>query len=360
MVIKNLPTFLEKKLASKSLFRMKHMIVDIKIFEKKYNSSANKEIVEMLIRYVKHACPFSASVPMRVYYDEIDKCLDQYDGQQAYQLIKEMMSKDKALPNAELQYRLAHACYILSNFCHSDRDKCYRLLEEAYASCKSAYESKVKSDEILKWCAVITGVLAELQDLSDFDRITYLREFKKFLDEALTGKPDASVYHMNGRFRYRVRHSPFHSLAKNLFLCEFNMATLSEDEKKSVLAAFGTVPICTIDEALENFHKAEEFDSENIDNLIYLGKCYIAKGNESKAQKYLVSILKMQPADEVDEILIAEARELMTNIKEYNTESFHSDSTKSPGQANETKSSTDSTSSYSEEESDVTDQLDDR
>lgn len=34
--------------------------------------------------------------------------------------------------NAELEYRLAHACYILSNFCLSEEEKRYRLLEEGY------------------------------------------------------------------------------------------------------------------------------------------------------------------------------------------------------------------------------------
>ncbi|VDO25151.1 unnamed protein product [Onchocerca flexuosa] len=62
-------------------------------------------------------------------YDAIDEYLDQYDGQHAYDLIKEMISDDEA-PNAELAYRFAHACYILSNSRLSKEGERYRLLKE--------------------------------------------------------------------------------------------------------------------------------------------------------------------------------------------------------------------------------------
>ncbi|CAG9534208.1 unnamed protein product [Cercopithifilaria johnstoni] len=249
-----------------------------------------------------------------------------------------MKSEDKR-ENAELEYRLAHACYILSNFCLSKENERYHLLEEAYLSCKSAYIPESKNAEILKWSAIITGTLAELNDLSDFERMTYVREFKKFLDEALTGPPDSSVYHMHGRFCYR-------------------MATLSEKEKEFIIAAFDSLPICTIDEALNNFHKAEKLTSGHIDNLIHLGKCYIAKGNYSEAQKYLEPILKITPTDEIDQALIAEAHELLADIEESDIQNENQKNEENENldevNTDETEIST-ATNGHSEEEPDVID-----
>uniref|UniRef100_A0A0R3RXU9 Cyclin N-terminal domain-containing protein n=1 Tax=Elaeophora elaphi TaxID=1147741 RepID=A0A0R3RXU9_9BILA len=151
-------------------------------------------------------------------YDEIDECLRQCDGPRAYQLIKELQDKGRT-SNGELEYRLAQACYILSNFCLSDKNERYLLLEEAYLSCKSARKREVTNDEVSKWSAIVTGALIELDDLTDSEQVFYVKEFKEYLDEALAGPPDPSVYHMNGRFCYRVRH--IHSfLDWKVHLCE--------------------------------------------------------------------------------------------------------------------------------------------
>uniref|UniRef100_A0A044U5D6 Uncharacterized protein n=1 Tax=Onchocerca volvulus TaxID=6282 RepID=A0A044U5D6_ONCVO len=120
-----------------------------------------------------------------------------------------MISDDEA-PNAELACRLAHACYILSNFRLSKENERYRLLEEAYQLCKMTYKPESKNAELLKWSAIIIGILAELESLNHTERVVYMKEFKEFLDKALACTPDASVYHMNGRFCYRVRHSFLH------------------------------------------------------------------------------------------------------------------------------------------------------
>ncbi|CAG9530167.1 unnamed protein product [Cercopithifilaria johnstoni] len=202
-------------------------------------------------------------------------------------------------------------------------------------TCKSAYRTGSKNAEVLKWSAIITGTLAEIKDISDFERVAYVRDFKKFLEEALTIKPDSSVYHMNGRFCYR-------------------MATLSEEEKKNVMIAFEELPTCTIDDALHNFHKAEEMNSGHIDNLMYLGKCYIAKGDESKAQKYLLPVLEITPTDEMDEALIAEARELLAGIKEYVQSQNEENGKESSDQTDmeETEDGIDSTSGYSKNATD--------
>ncbi|EFO18283.1 hypothetical protein LOAG_10212 [Loa loa] len=125
------------------------------------------------------------------------------------------------------------------------------------------------------------------------------------------------------------------------------MTTLSEEEKEHVMAAFGSLPTSTIDEALDNFHKAEELNPGHIDNLIYLGKCYTAKGNYSEAQKYLMLVLEITPIDEMDEAQMAEAQELLVDIKNRKG--------KSNGKTDEvdtdlekTENSIESASSYSE------------
>ncbi|VDK89296.1 unnamed protein product [Litomosoides sigmodontis] len=243
-------------------------------------------------------------------YNEIDECLNEYDGRQAYQLIKEIKTKEKE-GSVELEYRLAHACYILSNFCLSKENERYQLLYEAYLSCKWAWKLEPRNAEVLKWSAIISGTLAELKNLSDSERVTYVREFKKFLDEALTTPPDSSIYHMNGRFCYRI-------------------ATLSEKEKECVAIAFDSLPLCTIDDALDNFHKAEELSSGHVDNHLYLSKCYIAKGNYTEAQKYLMHIIKIVPSDQADEAMIAEAQELLADIEKIQDENERNENSHEP------------------------------
>ncbi|KAM3717977.1 Regulator of microtubule dynamics protein [Dirofilaria immitis] len=267
-------------------------------------------------------------------YDAIDEYLDQYDGQHAYDLIKKMISENEMM-NVEIAYRHAHACYILSNFCLSNEDERYRLLEEAYHSCKMACKLKSNNAEILKWSAIITGILAELKSLNHDERVVYMKEFKEFLNEALIYTSDSSVYHMNGRFCYR-------------------MATLTEEEKKYAIDAFGSLPTLTIDEALSNFHKAEELNPGHIDNLMYLAKCYIAKGNDSEARKYLVSVLEIEPVDEMDEAQIAETQQLLTDITKYSVQNKNTgNSDDGDTDLEETENSTDLTSSDSEEESNI-------
>uniref|UniRef100_A0A915PTE7 Uncharacterized protein n=1 Tax=Setaria digitata TaxID=48799 RepID=A0A915PTE7_9BILA len=292
-------------------------------------------------------------------YGAVDKYLEEYDGQQAYELVKKMIS-EKEETNVGLECRLAHACYILSNFCLSkEDDRCHLLEEEkpksvdyfthialdhyysAYAACKIAYETEPKNTEVLKWSAIITGTLAELSSLSSVERVAYAQEFKKFLDQALVCSPDSSVYHMKGRFCYR-------------------MATLSEEEKQDVLNAFGSVPPHTVDEALYNLQKAEELNPGHIDNLIYLAKCYIAKGDEAEAQKHLVMVLELTPADEIDKAQIAEAQLLLTNItendaEEQNKKGHLENLAETETNSDDTENTTGLTSSSSGEELNTTD-----
>ncbi|VDO25155.1 unnamed protein product [Onchocerca flexuosa] len=98
------------------------------------------------------------------------------------------------------------------------------------------------------------------------------------------------------------------------------MATLSEEEKEYALEAFGSLPTSTIDEALGNFHKAEELNPGHIDNLLPLAKCYIAKGNNLEAQKHLVSVLEITPIDEMGKAQIAETQQLLTAITKFSVQ----------------------------------------
>uniref|UniRef100_A0A8C3IKA8 Regulator of microtubule dynamics protein 2 n=1 Tax=Chrysemys picta bellii TaxID=8478 RepID=A0A8C3IKA8_CHRPI len=69
--------------------------------------------------------------------------------------------------------------------------------------------------------------------------------------------------------------------------CLFKVAQLSWIEKKVAATLFGTPPTSTVQEALQNFLKAEEMHpGYSKYNYVYLAKCYKDLGQRSNAMKY--------------------------------------------------------------------------
>uniref|UniRef100_A0A914ZVZ8 Regulator of microtubule dynamics protein 1 n=2 Tax=Parascaris univalens TaxID=6257 RepID=A0A914ZVZ8_PARUN len=222
-------------------------------------------------------------------FAEIDKYLNEYDGENAYKIAKKLIVKTET-EYAGLCHRLAHACYILSNYCRRNEERRKTLLIEAHDACKKAYKIEPKDANVLKWCSIITGSLAEIS--GNREKIELGHEFKMYLDKAAEVAPDSAIYHMRGRFFYEV-------------------ANLSWLERTAATALFGTPPTATIDESLADLLKAEELNPGELDNLLFIAKCYLAKGEHSKARTYLFKMKATRAIDRADEAMLDEADNLL-------------------------------------------------
>ncbi|NWT64702.1 RMD2 protein, partial [Prunella himalayana] len=122
--------------------------------------------------------------------------------------------------------------------------------------------------------AIMCGYMSQFESVQNKIRNGYL--FKEHLDKAIELKPqDPFLYYLNGRWCYSV-------------------AQLSWLEKKVAAALFGAPPTSTVEEALQNFLKAEEMHpGYSKCNYVYLAKCYKDLGQKNNALKCCDSALSI-------------------------------------------------------------------
>ncbi|CAD5230736.1 unnamed protein product [Bursaphelenchus xylophilus] len=220
---------------------------------------------------------------------EVDKFLDEYDGESAYKSLQKQPAPDKA----EYQYRLAHACYIRANQEDVD-EKRIELLREAREHALKAVEIDPENGEVWKWAATVTGVLAE--HLSLKEKVSLGKEFKTYLDKAIEKLPDEiTLLHMRGRFIFQI-------------------ANLSMIERAFVAMFYESLPEASYEMALEDLLKMEEISPGDLDNQLYIGKVYHAMGNTEKAKEWLNLLCDAVPVDAMDQEHISEAVDIMEKI----------------------------------------------
>ncbi|NXV31573.1 RMD2 protein, partial [Rissa tridactyla] len=134
--------------------------------------------------------------------------------------------------------------------------------------------SNLQSNKWERLFAIMCGYMSQFESVQNKIRNGYL--FKEHLDKAIELKPqDPFLYYLNGRWCYSV-------------------AQLSWIEKKVAAALFGTPPTSTVEEALQNFLKAEEMHpGYSKYNYVYLAKCYKDLGQKNNALKYCDSALSI-------------------------------------------------------------------
>uniref|UniRef100_G1Q7X1 Regulator of microtubule dynamics protein 2 n=1 Tax=Myotis lucifugus TaxID=59463 RepID=G1Q7X1_MYOLU len=117
------------------------------------------------------------------------------------------------------------------------------------------------------WYAVLCGYVSEFEGLQN--KVNYGYCFKEHLDKAIELLPaEPLLYYLNGRYCYAV-------------------SKLSWIEKKMAATLFGKIPTSTIQEALQNFLKAEELHPGfSKSNYMYLSKCYRDLKQTENAMKF--------------------------------------------------------------------------
>ncbi|NXN54066.1 RMD2 protein, partial [Rynchops niger] len=144
--------------------------------------------------------------------------------------------------------------------------------------------------------AIMCGYMSQFESVQNKIRNGYL--FKEHLDKAIELKPqDPFLYYLNGRWCYSV-------------------AQLSWIEKKVAAALFGTPPTSTVEEALQNFLKAEEMHpGYSKYNYVYLAKCYKDLGQKNNALKYCDSALSVLSVTNEDKEAQKELEALLLTLK---------------------------------------------
>uniref|UniRef100_A0AC34QL94 Uncharacterized protein n=1 Tax=Panagrolaimus sp. JU765 TaxID=591449 RepID=A0AC34QL94_9BILA len=226
-------------------------------------------------------------------FELADSFLDNYNGIQAYETLLGMRN-ESTQDDVGLNWRLAHACYILSN-CSQAEEQRRAYLQEGHQYIVEAYKIAPEDPKVLHWAPIVTGSLAETAATTK-DRIRIGHEFKKYIDEAIEKlPPEFAFFHMRGRFRYEV-------------------AALSTVERTLAALFFGSPPSATYEEALEDLVKAEDMDGGQIDNMLFLGKTYQALGNIGMARRFYTKVTKKAAVDAIDQTEIAEAAELLSKL----------------------------------------------
>ncbi|NXO89700.1 RMD2 protein, partial [Certhia brachydactyla] len=144
--------------------------------------------------------------------------------------------------------------------------------------------------------AIMCGYMSQFESVQNKIRNGYL--FKEHLDKAIELKPqDPFLYYLNGRWCYSV-------------------AQLSWIEKKVAAALFGTPPTSTVEEALQNFLKAEEMHpGYSKCNYVYLAKCYKDLGQRNNALKYCDSALSILSVTNEDKEAQKDLEALLLTLK---------------------------------------------
>ncbi|NXQ41483.1 RMD2 protein, partial [Catharus fuscescens] len=164
---------------------------------------------------------------------------------------------------------------------------------------KRKYFSGIRNLQSNKWehlFAIMCGYMSQFESVQNKIRNGYL--FKEHLDKAIELKPqDPLLYYLNGRWCYSV-------------------AQLSWIEKKVAAALFGTPPTSTVEEALQNFLKAEEMHpGYSKCNYVYLAKCYKDLGQKNNALKYCDSALSILSVTNEDKEAQKDLEALLLTLK---------------------------------------------
>ncbi|KAM7061236.1 regulator of microtubule dynamics protein 2 isoform 1-T2 [Acridotheres tristis] len=207
-----------------------------------------------------------------------------------------LLEKDEKYENrVDFLWRLARAYGDLFEMT-TDAEEKRKYVTDGKLKAEKAVQLDAGSAESHQWFAIMCGYMSQFESVQNKIRNGYL--FKEHLDKAIELKPqDPLLYYLNGRWCYSV-------------------AQLSWIEKKVAAALFGTPPTSTVEEALQNFLKAEEMHpGYSKCNYVYLAKCYKDLGQKNNALKYCDSALSILSVTNEDKEAQKDLEALLLTLK---------------------------------------------
>ncbi|KAG9282297.1 regulator of microtubule dynamics protein 3 [Astyanax mexicanus] len=175
--------------------------------------------------------------------------------------------------SVEFLWRLARA---YNDMCEhvADQEEKRSYAEQGRDEAEAALQHNGLNAECHKWFAVLTGQSSQYESMHGKLKSSHI--LKEHLDRALSLRDDDPLcYYLLGRW------------------C-FEISRLSWVEKKTAAALFETLPDSCLNDALENFLKAEELNPGFSKNVrLYIAKCHKELGNHSEARNWAQLALSM-------------------------------------------------------------------
>lgn len=167
--------------------------------------------------------------------------------------------------NYAYMWRLARA-YSDAHDKTLDKEEKKYMAENGKSTGEEAISLNPDCAESHQWFAILCGQLSEYDTIQNKIKNGYL--FKDHLDRAVELKPDDPLsYYLLGRWCYAV-------------------AQCTWIERKIAATLFGEPPNATVQDALQNFLKAEELCPKySKANLVFLAKCHKDLGQKQRARE---------------------------------------------------------------------------
>ncbi|XP_031560943.1 regulator of microtubule dynamics protein 2-like isoform X2 [Actinia tenebrosa] len=199
--------------------------------------------------------------------------------------------------NAELLWRLGKSFYDIA----SEKGKAgfleekKNLLYKGLGIVQKSVKINSQNASAQKWCAILLGSTSDYE--STQDRILLGFKYKEHITKSIElNNKDATSYHLLGRWCYEVSQLPWW-------------------QRRAASAFIAEPPTSTVQEALENFLKAEELDPGFwLSNSYWIAKCYYDLSQYSQSKEWLQKIVTMKTKSEEDEKCLALGRELLQSL----------------------------------------------
>ncbi|XP_012224815.1 regulator of microtubule dynamics protein 1-like [Linepithema humile] len=198
--------------------------------------------------------------------------------------------------NVDVIWRYARSCYKYSEYCTTDPDVQKAALDAGIKACEKLLT--VSNADLHKWCAILVGVYGDFLPVTEKIKNGY--RFKELVLEALEISPhDSDLHYLLGRFKYEV-------------------ANLSWIERKVAATLFSEPPSASYEDAIDSFQKVEKYSVDvNLENRLFLSKCYIALSEYEQACNWLEKTCDSPVTSKDDEKTQNNARELLTKYSKY-------------------------------------------
>ncbi|KAL0112736.1 hypothetical protein PUN28_012185 [Cardiocondyla obscurior] len=197
--------------------------------------------------------------------------------------------------NVDIVWRYARSCYAYFN-CIADPSAKQAIICAGINACDKVLDAP--NADLHKWCAILLGKNNDFLPIAE--KIKNGHYFKEHVMKALEIRPnDPDLHYMLGRFRYEV-------------------ANLGWIERKIAATLFSEPPSASYEDAIDSFQKAEEFSVKvNLENRLFLSKCYIALGNYKLACQLLEKTCDLSVVNEDDKKIQNDARQLLAKYSRY-------------------------------------------
>lgn len=239
----------------------------------------------------------SAIDQLKSVIDEVEQLHSSNNSEDKHKIHKLLQECVQHQQSCEVTWRYARSCYDVATLKgkSGDDDGKKNLLYQGMAEAEKAIELDKNNSSAHKWYAIILGSITSYESMQN--QILLGFKYKDHIKQAIDlDRNDPTNYHLLGRWCYEI-------------------SKLSWWQRKAASAFVAEPPTSSIEEALENFLKAEEVKPGFwISNSYWIGKCYHQSGNVAKATEWLKKATSLPVSTDEDKESYEQARQLLSTL----------------------------------------------